>query len=62
MMNFLIYHSQILFEELVHEVVIEQKAFPEELFRQLYEIVFNYVEREFSDYNKYIKMQKKYFI
>lgn len=66
MMNFLLCHqsinSQILSEELVHEVVFEQKAFPEELFRQLYEIVFEYVEREFLDYNQYIKMQKKYFI
>ena len=66
MMNFLLCHqsinSQILSEELVHEVVFEQKAFPEELFRQLYEIVFVYVEREFLDYNEYVKMQKKYFI
>ncbi|MFX0082860.1 MAG: hypothetical protein ACFE94_14005 [Candidatus Hodarchaeota archaeon] len=66
MMNFLLYHqsinSQILSEELVYEVVFEQKAFPEELFRQLYEIVFQYVEREFLDYNEYVKMQKKYFI
>ncbi|MFW9943083.1 MAG: hypothetical protein ACFFFT_18745, partial [Candidatus Thorarchaeota archaeon] len=53
MMNFLLCHqsinSQILSEELVYEVVFEQKAFPEELFRQLYEIVFQYVEREFLD-------------
>lgn len=66
MMNFLLCHqsinSQILSEELVYEVVFEQKAFPEELFRQLYEIVFQYVEREFLDYNEYVKMQKKYFI
>jgi len=66
MMNFLLCHqsinSQILSEELVYEVVFEQKAFPEELFRQLYEIVFHYVEREFLDYNEYVKMQKKYFI
>ncbi|MFX1376977.1 MAG: hypothetical protein ACFFA0_14320 [Promethearchaeota archaeon] len=66
MMNFLLYHqsinSQIISEELVHEVVFEQKAFPEELFRQLYELVFEYVEREFLDYNEYVKMQKKYFI
>ena len=66
MMNFLLCHqsinSQILSEELVHEVVFEQKAFPEELFRQLYDIVFEYVEREFLDYNQYIKMQKKYLI
>lgn len=66
MMSFLLCHqsinSQILTEELVYEVVFEQKAFPEDLFRQLYEIIFHYVEKEFLDYNEYIKMQKKYFI
>jgi len=66
MMNFLLYHqpvnSQILTEELVHEVIVEQNAFPEELFRQLYEIVFEIVEKEFIDYTEYIKLQKKYFI
>ena len=66
MMNFLLSHqlinSQILTEELVYEVVFEQKAFPEELFRQLYKIVFEYVEKEFSDYNQYVKLQKKFFI
>ncbi|MCK4285082.1 MAG: hypothetical protein KAX18_02715, partial [Candidatus Lokiarchaeota archaeon] len=66
MMSFLLSHqsinSQILTEELVYEVIFEQKAFPEELFRQLYEIVFEYVERGFLDYNKYVKLQTKYFI
>jgi hypothetical protein len=66
MMSFLLTHqsinSQILTEELVNEVVFEQKAFPAELFRQLYELVFNYVEREFLEYNQYIKLQKKFFV
>jgi hypothetical protein len=66
MMSFLLSHqsinSQILTEELVYEVIFEQKAFPEELFRQLYKIVFEYVEKEFLDYNQYVKLQKKYFI
>jgi hypothetical protein len=66
MMNFLLSHqsinSQILTEELVYEVVFEQKAFPEELFRQLYKIIFEYVEKEFLDYNQYVKMQQKFFI
>lgn len=66
MMNFLLSHqsinSQILTEELVYEVVFQQKAFPEELFRQLYKIVFEYVEKEFLDYNEYVKLQKKLFI
>jgi len=66
MMNFLLCHqsinSQIISEELVYDVFFEQKAFLEEIFRQLYEIVFQYVEREFLDYNEYVKMQKKYFL
>ena len=66
MMTFLIYdqpiNSQILTEELVNEVIFEQNAFPEELFRQLFEIVFEYVENGFQDYNEYVVMQKKYFI
>jgi len=66
MMSFLVWHqpinSQILTEELVNEVIFEQKAFPEELFRQLFEVAFEYVEAEFLDYNEYIKLQKKVFI
>ena len=66
MMTFLVYNqpinSQILTEELVNEVIFEQNAFPEELFRQLFEIAFEYVENGFHDYKEYIGMQKKYFI
>jgi hypothetical protein len=66
MMNFLLYHqpinSQILTEELVCDIVFEYNAFPEELFRQLYDIVVKIVEEHFLDYNEYVKMQQKYFI
>ncbi len=66
MMSFLVWHqpinSQILTEELVNEVIFKQKAFPEDLFRQLFEIAFEYVENEFLDYKEYIKLQKKVFI
>ncbi|MFX0049413.1 MAG: hypothetical protein ACFE8G_14820 [Candidatus Hermodarchaeota archaeon] len=66
MMKFLLYsrpvNSQILTEELVSDIVFEHKAFPEELFRQLYEIVSNIVEAEFTDHNKYVMLQQKYFI
>ncbi len=66
MMTFLVWHkpinSQILTEELVNEVIFEQKAFPEELFRQLFDIAFEYVEEEFLDYNEYVKLQRKVFI
>jgi len=66
MIKFLLYNkpinSQILTEELVTDIVFEHKAFPEELFRQLYEIVSNLVEEEFTDHNEYVMLQKKYFI
>ncbi|MFX0106442.1 MAG: hypothetical protein ACFE75_13280 [Candidatus Hodarchaeota archaeon] len=66
MMSFLIWHrpinSQILTEELVSEAIFEQKAFPEELFRQLFEIAFEFVEEEFLDYKEYIRLQKRVFI
>ncbi|MFX0037290.1 MAG: hypothetical protein ACFE9I_16840 [Candidatus Hermodarchaeota archaeon] len=66
MINFLIWHqpinSQILTEDLVNEIIFEQKAFPEELLRQLFEITLEYVEREFLEYNEYIKLQKRVFI
>ena len=66
MMSFLIWHqpinSQILTEELVNEAIFKQKAFPEELFRQLFEIAFEYVEEEFLDYKEYVRLQKKVFI
>ncbi|MFW9782732.1 MAG: hypothetical protein ACFFFB_10660 [Candidatus Heimdallarchaeota archaeon] len=66
MMKFLLFHqpinSQILTEELVCEVIFEQKAFPEELFRQLYEIIIIFVEKEFLEYNEYVKLQQQYFI
>lgn len=66
MMTFLVWHqpinSQILTEELVSKIIFEQKAFPEELFRQLFDIAFEYVENEFLDYKEYVKLQKKYFI
>lgn len=66
MMKFLLYsrpvNSQILTEELVSDIVFEHKAFPEELFRQLYDIVSNIVETEFTDHNEYVMLQQKYFI
>lgn len=66
MMKFLLYNqpinSQILTEELVCDIVFEHKAFPEELFRQLYEIVATLVDDEFTDYDEYAVLQQKYFI
>jgi len=66
MMTFLVYNqpinSQILTEELVNEVIFDQNAFPEELFRQLFEIAFDYVENGFQDYKEYVKLQKRVFI
>jgi hypothetical protein len=66
MMQFLLYeepiNSQLLTEELVSEILFEHNAFPEELMRQLYDIVFNLVESQFKDYNEYAFLQEKYFI
>ncbi|MFW9948322.1 MAG: hypothetical protein ACFFDX_15960, partial [Candidatus Odinarchaeota archaeon] len=66
MMKFLLYDqpisSQIVTEELVCEAIFEQKAFPEELFRQLFKIIFKLVEKEFVDYYEYVRLQQKYFI
>ncbi|MFX1366287.1 MAG: hypothetical protein ACFFCE_11295 [Promethearchaeota archaeon] len=66
MMRFLLgnqpINSQILTEELVNEVIFKQKAFPEELLRQLFDIAFEYVEEEFLEYKEYVRLQKKVFI
>ncbi|KKM28177.1 hypothetical protein LCGC14_1567290 [marine sediment metagenome] len=65
MMRFLIYHqpinSQIITDQLVNKIIIEKKAFPEDLFKQLYELTLDLVEKEFEDYNEYVKLQNKYF-
>lgn len=66
LMKFLLYNkpisSQILTEELVSDIVFEHKAFPEELFRQLYDIVSTLVEAEFVEHNEYVMLQQKYLI
>ncbi len=66
MMNFLLYNqpinSQILAEDLISMIIFEMKVFPEELFRQFYDIVLDLVEDNLIDYNQYVIMQQKYFI
>jgi hypothetical protein len=66
LMKFLLYNkpvnSQILTEELVSDIVFEHKAFPEELFRQLYDIVSSLVEAEFTDHNEYVMLQQRYLL
>jgi len=65
-MNFLLYNqslnSQILSEELINLLIFEMELFPEELFRQLYELVYDLVENHLQEYNEYINFQQKYFI
>ena len=65
-MNFLLYNqslnSQILTEELINQLVFEMEMFPEELFRQFYEIVYDIVENHLQQYNEYMHLQQKYFI
>jgi len=66
MMNFLLYsrpiNSQILCEELVTKLIFEMELFPEELFRQFYEILFEMVEEGLSDYTEYVQLQQQFFI
>ena len=66
MMNFLVYHqpinSQILSEDLVSKTIFEMKLFPEELFRQFYDLTFEMIEDHLQDYYSYIDLQNKYFI
>ncbi|MFX1316317.1 MAG: hypothetical protein ACFE9T_10670 [Promethearchaeota archaeon] len=66
MMKFLLYNkpinSQILTEELVSKIIFEENIFPEELFRQFYDIIFQFVEEKFQDYYEYVELQQKYLI
>lgn len=69
MMNFLLYHkpinSQILAEELVSETILERKWYPEELFRQFFEIFIELVEenlKTYKEYKEYVELQKKYLL
>ncbi|MFX0072274.1 MAG: hypothetical protein ACFFAO_14405 [Candidatus Hermodarchaeota archaeon] len=66
MMNFLLnsqpVNSQILCEELITHIIFEMKLFPEELFRQFYELVFELVEDLLSKYYAYIDLQNSCFI
>ena len=64
--NFMLYHqpinSQILTESIIAELIFDMKIFPEELFRQFYEIILEMVDNLLINYNQYVKMQEKYFI
>ena len=66
MMNFLFYHqpinSQMVTEELVNEIILDSNVFPDELFRQFYDLIYKYVEKELEQYYEYAHLQKKYFI
>ncbi len=66
MMNFMLYHQainpQILSEEIVGEIIFEMNLFPEELFRQFYELIENLVENQLINYTQYVNLQEKYFI
>ena len=65
-MNFMLYHqplnSQILTEKIIEELIFEMKIFPEELFRQIYDILLEMIDNLLIDHNQYVKMQEKYFI
>jgi hypothetical protein len=66
-MNFFLKHqqinSQILAEELTSKVILKMGLFPEELFRQFYNIIFEMVEEQLEElYYNYVDLQNKYFI
>jgi len=66
-MNFFLNHqpinSQILAEDLTNRVINDMGLFPEELFRQFFNVIFEMVEDQLQElYYNYIDLQKKYFI
>ena len=65
-MNFMLYHqpinSQILTESIIAELIFEMKIFPEELFRQFYDIILEMVNNLLINYNEYVELQQKYLI
>jgi hypothetical protein len=66
MMMFLLYHqainSQILSEDLTNKIIFEMKMFPEELFRQFFEIINQLVEKNLQSYYEYVELQQNVFI
>jgi hypothetical protein len=66
-MNFFLNHqqinSQILAEDLTTRVINDMGLFPEELFRQFFNLIFEMVEDQLQElYYNYVDLQKKYFI
>ncbi len=55
-------NTQILSEKLTTMSVFEMKIFHEELFRQIYEIIYDLVSSELKEYSDYVKLQKEIFI
>ncbi|MBD3255800.1 MAG: hypothetical protein GF383_11955 [Candidatus Lokiarchaeota archaeon] len=66
MMNFMFFcqpiDAQILSEELTSTLVFQLRMFPEELFRQFYDIISKLVEEELSDFREYKRMRDKYLL
>ncbi|TFF99753.1 MAG: hypothetical protein EU541_04095 [Promethearchaeota archaeon] len=56
-------NSQILAEDLTSQVILKMSLFPEELFRQFFNLIFEMVEDQLQElYYNYIELQNKYFI
>ena len=68
LMNFYLLHqpfnSQIICEEIVTSLIFEMNLFPQELLRQYYEIIYEFIESNLQNqyYEDYIKLQEKYLI
>jgi len=54
--------AQFLSEKLTTMVIFEMRVFHDELFRQIYEIIYELVSSELKEYNNYVKLQKEVFI
>ncbi len=54
--------AQFLSEKLTTMVIFEMRVFHDELFRQIYEIIYELVSSELKEYNNYVKIQKEVFI
>jgi len=66
MMKFLLYsqpvNSQILAEEMTTKLIFEMNIFPEELFRQFYDIIYESIEEYLKEYYEYLDLQQLYLI
>ncbi len=57
--------AQLLSEKLTTMIIFEMRVFYDDLFRQIYEIIYELASSELKEYNNFVKIQKlvfKYFM